>query len=241
MTVRSVSSGNRRYLFNMTLFNETGMPWNASLFEIHLHDNASVNHRGRGAAAFFRCGGVPLVLKQYRRGGMIGRIVARRYFYTGLENTRVWREFRVLDQLNKMGLPVPIIVAAEVQIKDRLFYHGRLITVEIANAKTLAEWIEQTALTERTWETIGSTLRLFHERTVYHDDLNANNIMLDNEAGVWLIDFDKGSIGHKRGERWKQSNLKRLRRSLSKIRTKVPHLHFTDRNWSSLMKGYGDG
>lgn len=234
MSVRSVSLGDTHYLFN-----EAGKKWNETVFSADSHNAVSVNHRGRGAAVFFRHEGVPLVLKRYRRGGMIGRLVARRYFYRGLENTRVWREFRLLVQLNRMGLPVPEVVAAEVRIKDRLFYHGQLITAELVNAKTLAEWIEQTVLAEHRWESIGSTIRLFHEQAVYHDDLNANNIMLDNAHGIWLIDFDKGAAGHKRGERWKRNNLKRLRRSLIKIRTRVADLHFTESNWCSLMRGYG--
>src|SRR5690606_17611352 len=110
--------------------------------------------------------------------------------------------------------------------------------VEIANAKTLAEWIEQIVLADATWESIGATIRLFHEQAVYHDDLNANNIMLDSAEIIWLIDFDKGSVGRKRGDSWKAGNLKRLRRSLIKIRTRVPGLHFTESNWISLMKGY---
>lgn len=235
MSIRSVSRGDKHYLFN-----ETRHSWSEALFETTSHHAAAANHRGRGAATFFSFKSVPLVLKQYHRGGLIGRLVARRYFYSGLENTRVWREFRLLDQLNRLGLPVPEVVAAEVRIRDRLFYHGRLITVEIANAKTLAEWIEQAALSEKIWESIGSTLRQFHDRAVYHDDLNANNIMLDLAAGVWLIDFDKGSIGQKRGDGWKPGNLKRLRRSLDKIKARAESLHFTDRNWSSLMNGYRD-
>ncbi len=232
MSVRTASCGDTHYLFN-----ENEKQWTETVFTAPA-GAVSTSHRGRGAAVFFNCDGVPLVLKQYRRGGMIGRLVARRYVYTGLESTRVWREFRLLHQLARMGLPVPQVVAAEIERKSRVFYQGQLITVEITNAKTLAEWIEHSAITEPVWESIGSTIRRFHDQGVYHDDLNANNIMLDSAGKIWLIDFDKGSVGSRRGERWKRGNLNRLQRSLVKIRTRVANLHFTQSDWSSLKKGY---
>ena len=234
MTLRTASFGEMHYLFN-----ETNARWTEALFTAPAGDALVTSHRGRGAAAFFRSNGIPLVLKQYRRGGMVGRLIARRYLFTGLENTRVWREFRLLYQLAQMGLPVPQVVAAEVQRKNRVFYQGQLITVEITNAKTLAEWIERAPLTETVWESIGSTIRRFHDQAVYHDDLNANNIMLDSADRIWLIDFDKGSVGSRRGDQWKLGNLKRLRRSLIKISASIADLQFTESNWCSLMKGYG--
>ncbi|MGH7487911.1 MAG: lipopolysaccharide kinase InaA family protein, partial [bacterium] len=84
------------------------------------------------------------------------------------------------------------------------------------------------------WHAIGACIRRFHDAGIYHADLNAHNIMLDNKDAVYLLDFD-------RGERrtpvilWQQANLARLSRSLRKFIT----ADVIDNGvWNEFLDGY---
>ena len=93
-------------------------------------------------------------------------------------------------------------------------------------------------LTEGHWIAIGSVIRRFHEHGVYHSDLNANNIMIDEGGRCYLIDFDRCSIRQPKFK-WQNDNLLRLKRSLNKTNNNEKNFFFSDENWRSLLRGYG--
>jgi len=64
---------------------------------------------GRGNTFFLNVDGHPLVLRHYRRGGLVQKFSDRRYVYTGLSRTRAFREFDMLVALSKQKLPVRIL------------------------------------------------------------------------------------------------------------------------------------
>ena len=64
---------------------------------------------------------------------------------------------------------------------------------------------------EKSW---GAYLK-FHNVGLCHADLNAYNILIDEDTNMWLIDFDKSKILSPGGG-WRHDNLKRLKRSLKK-------------------------
>jgi 3-deoxy-D-manno-octulosonic acid kinase len=55
-----------------------------------------------------------------------------------------------------------------------------------------------------------------HRAGVWHADLNAFNLLLDEQGDAWLIDFDRGRYGAVAPNE-RRSNLLRLRRSLDKV------------------------
>lgn len=191
----------------------------------------------RGTARFFEYQGASLVLKHYHRGGLVGRIVRDTYARLPGACPRMLAEFRLLDQLHGENLPVPEPVAARCQRTGWLTYRGDLITRRIPGAHTLYEHLCRGALSHRQWQSIGRTIARFHAAGVHHADLNATNILLDDQDRPWLIDFDKGRI--RRDGRWKEANLKRLQRSLDKLKRQTPDMHYTDENWRALLNGYG--
>ncbi len=189
---------------------------------------------GRGSVLFVSQGDGIWALRHYRRGGVVSRLTADRYVWTGLEHTRAFREWRLLLELHEAGMPVPDPVAAHV-IRHGLSYRGDIITERIADARSLASIFVTDKMHDRNWEDIGTTLRRFHDRGVDHADLNAHNVLLDRGGRVFLVDFDRGVI--RAGGRWKQRNLNRLRRSLAKIsRQSGAVLDETD--WGRLLRGY---
>jgi len=192
----------------------------------------------RGKALMFEHRGLEMVFKCYRRGGMIGRFVEKSYLFDRLENTRMWREFQLLREMRDMGLPVPRPVAARCVRGSSLAYSGELITEKIADSKTLAETLCLAPLNDETWTRLGKLISRFHQRNVYHADLNANNILLTSCGQIYLIDFDKSEIRSRLRGRDAGANVRRLRRSLLKLQGKVPVFHFSMRNWQSLENGY---
>ena len=67
---------------------------------------------GRGSVLFVRHADETWVLRHYRRGGLMARLNEDYYLWAGLERTRAFREWRLLDELSRRGLPVPRPIAA---------------------------------------------------------------------------------------------------------------------------------
>jgi hypothetical protein len=86
------------------------------------------------------------------------------------------------------------------------------------------------------WVAIGRCLRRFHERGVFHADLNARNILIDTSGSVWVIDFDRSEI--RTPGWWCDANLARLHRSLRKLIVELPEERFTTADWHCLLDGY---
>jgi len=190
---------------------------------------------GRGDAIFFTTNEGEFVLRHYRRGGLPARFLEDRYFGLSLSASRAWREWRLLDELYRYGLPVPQPIAARV-IKAGLFYQADLVTRRL-QAQPLADLLLCAPIDSILWRQLGETIARFHELGVYHADLNARNIMLSDDGHFYLIDFDRGERRSSRGS-WQRSNLNRLRRSLDKFRGNNLDFHFNEDDWQELLSGY---
>lgn len=187
---------------------------------------------GRGSAWIVGAGPGEWVLRHYRRGGLVARLVADLYIGIRLERARPWREWRLLSQLHERGLPVPRPVAAQV-VRAGPCYRGDLITVRIPDARSLAECIGA-AGRPVPWRSVGACIRRFHDAGVWHADLNAHNILIDSRGVVHLIDFDRARIRTPQPS-WQRSNLDRLQRSLRKL---SPGGVVDAPGWEALLAGY---
>lgn len=192
---------------------------------------------GRGTTYFFTHANNEYVLRHYRRGGLIGKVIKDQYVFRGVTRTRPWREFKLLGHMHSLGLPVPEPVAAQVT-RLGVMYRGDIIIKRIANSQDVFSHLCQGPLTNETWHAIGACIRQFHDHNVYHHDLNIHNVMLDKNGKIWLIDFDKCAIHA--SNNWKQANVKRLLRSLHKEQVKQSAFHFNEQDWQTLMSGYGE-
>lgn len=191
---------------------------------------------GRGAACIFEHDGRRYVLRHYRRGGLIARISEDRYRWTGLERTRAFREWRLLAKMRGEGLPVPGPVAARVQ-RHGWTYSADLVTAWIPATETLADRLGRAGLAPDAWQRIGATIARIHRAGVWHADLNARNVLLDEGGAVFLVDFDKAEVRRSAGA-WRAANLQRLRRSLEKFRAGDPGFRFDQASWDELLRGY---
>ena len=190
--------------------------------------------QGRGNALLLETPFGPAVLRQYQRGGMAAKISRDRYIYCGYSRSRPLLEAGILAQLYAQGLPVPQVLAASCE-RHGLVYNGALITARIADAHPLADCLAGSSGSDALWTEIGRCLRRFHKAGVYHADLNARNILVDNIGKVWLVDFDRARF-MKPDSRKLRQNLARLLRSLGKLGT-VSDAEL-ETGWRSLMAGY---
>ena len=191
---------------------------------------------GRGGVGFIDAPFGRCVLRHYRRGGMVARLMGDRYLWTGAERTRAFAEFRLLAELHARGLHVPAPVAARYQ-REGVHYRADLVTRQIANASTLAQLLVQERCDSAVAARVGAALAEFHNAGAYHADLNAHNVLLDANI-VWVIDFDRGELrAAARG--WQQANLARLKRSLLKLgAARDGEAAFERAFWNPLMAAY---
>ena len=190
--------------------------------------------QGRGQASFIQTEQGELVLRHYQRGGWMAALLGDRYIYTGLNSSRAWSEWYLLEKMTAMGLPVPQPVAARI-VGDGVFYRQDILIRRIAGAVALSQRLQKGGGPSGLWNKIGKCIQKFHVAGVYHADLNAHNILLDDDGQVFLVDFDKGEIRNE--GRWKASNIARLKRSLNKL-NQQSDFSFTENDWSALMQGY---
>lgn len=173
---------------------------------------------GRGNTFFIDHGGASLVLRHFRRGGMARYLSEASYVYTGLQNTRAWREFVFLCELENLNLPAARPYACRIERRG-LTYSASLVTYQLAGA-TLATLLIDGLVDSGDWENIGTCIAQFHKAGVCHADLNAHNILLDGSGNVSLIDFDRARLletdGQPQPAKWGYTNIERLWRSICK-------------------------
>jgi len=192
--------------------------------------------QGRGTTYFVAHHQQQWVLKHYYRGGLVGKIITDSYWFTGYKNTRAGREFLLLNTLAKLGLPAPKPIAYKIA-KSALTYRADILTSRINHAQDLVAILSKQTITADVWGKIGACIKSFHHHGIYHHDLNAHNILIDDDEKVWLIDFDRGEQ-RQPAHQWQQANLDRLLRSFLKEQQKLTHFHWHEDNWQLLLEGY---
>lgn len=190
---------------------------------------------GRGPTLFIECEGQAWVLRHYRRGGLIARVASDGFAWLGEARTRSFAEWRLLARLAALGLPAPRPLAARY-VRRGALYTADLITVRIPGVVPLSTRLARSGLTGPLWQRVGECIGRFHAARVYHADLNAHNLQIDDEGRVFLLDFDRGRIMRAPGA-WRERNLARLHRSLTKI-SGDGSIPFRPADWTALLSGY---
>ncbi|HED33923.1 MAG TPA: 3-deoxy-D-manno-octulosonic acid kinase [Gammaproteobacteria bacterium] len=198
---------------------------------------------GRGQAWFLALAGLSAVLRSYQRGGFVAKFNQQSYLGIQPEKSRAFRECRLLQWMLERGLPVPQPVAASLArwpFALSPLYRAHILLLKLENTQTLGQLLGQQTLDSALWRSVGQCIRRFHDEGIYHADLNANNILLDDQHRVYLIDFDRSEhrAGASSQAQWKQDNLQRLKRSLLKQQGLVEQYAFTEDDWLLLVSGY---
>ncbi|MHC1479195.1 3-deoxy-D-manno-octulosonic acid kinase [Frateuria aurantia] len=192
---------------------------------------------GRGEVELIAPLGEPWVSRHYRRGGWMAKLFKDGYLWTGAEQTRCFREFRLLVELVGAGLPVAPPVAARYQ-RQGLVYRADLVTVQLPAARTLAEYVRAGAFDAALAAAAGRLIAGFHRAGIWHADLNAHNI-LRSDGRLYLIDFDRGER-RTPARSWQTANLQRLQRSLRKLGAGQGQPAAWDALWQTLQAAYAE-
>jgi 3-deoxy-D-manno-octulosonic acid kinase len=227
-------AGHGAMLYDASRSSNLSVPW----FEPRYwesHNAVLGTARGRGQALILRCASGNLLLRHYYRGGLIARVSRDRYLWRGERATRPFHEWRLTHRLHAAGLPVPAPIGARY-LRHGATYAGDMLTEFLPETQSLAQRFAAGTLSVTGWVAIGRVLRRFHDFGLCHADLNAHNILLRDEATVFLIDFDRGSL--RRPGLWRDANLVRLRRSLEKLDDALAEPRLIEAEWHSLLAGY---
>lgn len=191
---------------------------------------------GRGGVSIIDSPAGECVLRHYRRGGLVQALLGDRYFWLGAERSRPFREFRLLAEIARLGLPGPVAVAARYS-RHGMLYRADLITRRIEGARTLAECLASGELDQRLAGEVGTLIGRFHKAGIWHADLNAHNVLV-SPAGLHLVDFDRGRRRAPAAV-WRQANLQRLRRSLLKLGGDAAGAQSFEHDiWQPLLHGH---
>jgi len=190
---------------------------------------------GRGKTLVINVDQEQWVLRHYYRGGMAGRLLSDQYLWLGSRRTRSFSEWLLLERLSEMGLPVPRPVAGRF-IRQGPIYTADLITVRIPGVVPLSTRLSSGSISSDAWREIGRMIGRFHAADIFHADLNAHNVQIDDQERCFLLDFDRGRIRSARGT-WTTKNLLRLHRSLTKI-SRDSAIEFSGHEWDCLLDGY---
>jgi 3-deoxy-D-manno-octulosonic acid kinase len=190
---------------------------------------------GRGNTLYV--GNVPrqFVLRHFMRGGLVRKLVRDRYLFTGEDRTRSFAEWRMLAKMADSGLRVPRPAAARYS-RHGAFYTADIITVRIPGVMPLSAYLAEVGAGTGFWWSVGESIRRFHAEGVYHADMNAHNLQIDEQGALWMLDFDRGRLLPPGP--WQQRTLDRLLRSLEKVRRMNPALNFSDEHWEQFLEGY---
>ena len=194
-----------------------------------------VKQAGRGSVSFFTHAEKSMVHKHYLRGGLVSKLIFDQYLWLNLEQTRSFVEFRALEEMSQLGLPVPRPIAARVKRRG-VSYTADLITEKLDNTKTLGDCLYDQSVSEQIFSTIGETIKNFHATGCYHPDLNVENILIDESQKVFLLDFDRWQRKEE-SKRIGITNIERLERSIRK-RLGSKGLPFPQKEWQGFLAIY---
>ncbi len=190
---------------------------------------------GRGQTLFIEHDEQSWVLRHYHRGGYVGRVLSDRFIRVPRDRTRPFREWQLLEHLQRTGLPAPRPVAARY-VRHGLRYTADLITELIPDVVPFSTRLASGDVSDDVWRQIGTCVARFHCAHIFHADLTAHNLQVDSRDRVYLLDFDRGRVMSRPGI-WRERNMDRLHRSLRKItREGVPG--FSEHEWKLIEQAY---
>lgn len=192
------------------------------------------SYSGRGSVWIINSDHGKWILKHYFRGGLYAKINQDKYLWSGINDTRAVREFKLLEYMQSKHLPAPKPIAARV-VKSGLFYANDLITEYIEHQTTFAQLLIENQTEPKLWAQIGAVVAQFHKQRIYHPDLNTHNLLINHDQ-VYLIDFDKGEIKN-HSSHWPEANIARLKRSIEKETGHSCDRTFAE-HWLALTTAY---
>jgi 3-deoxy-D-manno-octulosonic acid kinase len=182
-------------------------------------------------------GGARVVVRRYRRGGVM-RWVNRTHYFGG---NRAFDELRATERARAGGVRAPVVVAAIERPGRVAGYRAWLATELVPGALDLAAWLHHSGADEERRLAVlgeaGRQMALMHAAGVAHPDVNLRNLLVAGDLGaeVYLIDFDRAHVAaHPVSRGRRERDLRRLARSARKLWAII-----TAAEWGAFRAGYG--
>lgn len=103
---------------------------------------------------------------------------------------RMLSEVRILIRIHNTGMPVPAVWDVDLD-NGRIIMQkmqGKPLIEVLRDADSNSDFIK-TAL-----ENSGKAVRMLHRMAITHGDLSTNNILIDQDANAYLIDFGLSAV-----------------------------------------------
>jgi 3-deoxy-D-manno-octulosonic acid kinase len=156
-----------------------------------------------------------VVIKHYRRGGLMRYFIKQRYLKLG--KTRAQIEFEMLQVVRNLGINAPEPVA--YAHRGCIFYQAWLISRAIKHPLSLALLsLKDEKKTRQAMESVIGQISLLIQNDILHVDLHPGNIVVDGADQIFLVDFDKGQIHPGSKEKLRNRYLTRWQRAVTKHR-----------------------
>lgn len=154
-----------------------------------------------------------VVVKHYRRGGLVRHFIKDRYLGIGTPRSR--REYEMLETVRALGVssPEPLVWA----VRGCIFYRAFLVTRKIEGARSLSEMGRgDSDRCRAAVEKAAGQIRILIDSGVHHVDLHPGNVLLNAQGQVYIIDFDKARRVTWRREKLAAAYVKRWKRAVEK-------------------------
>lgn len=153
--------------------------------------------------------------KRYLHGGLLRRITGGRFLAYGAVRSK--EEFAVLEEVRALGVHAPRPLAYVT--RGGMLYATWLLMEELPGTINLVDVAMRTpeALTEYMPRVAEQVIRLINAR-ILHVDLHPGNVLVREDGGVFLVDFDKARrvVGDR--DEVRELYLRRWRRAVIKHR-----------------------
>jgi len=193
--------------------------------------------------------GAEWVVKRYARGGLVASHLGDRFF-----RVFAWRPFleaAVSEQLRVAGILTPRVLVAAVY-PSGLIYRGDLITERVPASRDMASILfgadgkpPEPGPGSRRIDVLrgaGRLVRVLAEHGVRHPDLNARNLLFQEQGrdGVHLLDLDRCRVDSRDPDSLRERLSRRLRRSLVSWERRSG-LQLDGEEWAALQTGLTHG
>ncbi len=176
--------------------------------------------KGRGGVGLLTVGEVPLVVRPFRRGGALGKLLRDRY----ASPRRARDELALLAALRHEGVPVVGPVAA-VATRGGAFWRLRLCTEQLADALPAPAFLAAfPGLRRAAAAAIGTVVQLAFAAGLRHPDLHPDNVLCSargNKVRAVLVDLDRGTLARPLAADDRDAMLVRMQRYVERHRARM--------------------
>jgi len=140
-----------------------------------------------------------IVLRLYRRGGVLARLNPETYW---ARPPRPFAELVTTNEARRRGVPVPEVLGARIDISRGGGYRGVLVTRYLQDTETLWQRLRRSQDPEQRrvlTRGAGEIVRILRSAGIYHPDLNLHNCIVQDHGGrpqLFVVDLDRAGARH---------------------------------------------